>query len=90
MKYSTRIKPIAELRSRTAEIMRDLAETREPLVLTEKGEARAVLQDVRSYEETQDSLALLKILALGSRQVEQGRVHRAEDVIAELRRGKRG
>ena len=90
MKYSTRIKPITELQSHATEIMRDLAETREPLVLTEGGEARAVLQDVRSYEETQESLALLKILALGLRQVEEGRVHRAEDVISELRRGKRG
>ena len=49
----------------------ELTELREPLVITQNGEATAVMQDVASYEQTQETLALLKILALGNRQIEQ-------------------
>jgi len=85
MKYSTRIKPISYVKSNAAEIIRELADQREPLVITQNGEAKAVLQDVASYEETQETLALLKILALGSRQIEEGKVVPASQVIRRLR-----
>lgn len=85
MKYSTQIKPISYLKANAAEIVRELAERRRPLVITQNGEAKAVIQDVTSYEETQDTLALLKILALGSRQIEEGKVVPAKDVLKRLR-----
>ena len=85
MKLSTNIKPISHLKAHTAKLVRRLADEREPLVITQNGEARAVLQDVASYEQTQETLALLKVLALGVRQVEQGRVVPARDVVALLR-----
>ncbi len=85
MKYSTRIKPISYLKANAAEVVRELAEGREPLVVTVNGEARAVLQDVASYEQTQETLALLKILALGSREVEQGRLAPAAQAIRRIR-----
>ena len=85
MKYSTRIKPISYVKSNAAEIIRELADQREPLVITQNGEAKAVLQDVASYEETQETLALLKILALGNRQIEEGKVVPASQVIRRLR-----
>lgn len=88
MKYSAQIKPISYLKANAAEIVRDLAEQRRPLVITQNGEAKAVIQDVASYEETQDTLALLKILALGNRQIEEGRVAPAKDVIKRLREKK--
>jgi PHD/YefM family antitoxin component YafN of YafNO toxin-antitoxin module len=53
--------------------VRHLAEQRQPMVSTQNGEAKAVIQDVASYEETQETLALLKILVLGNRQIEEGR-----------------
>jgi prevent-host-death family protein len=74
MKYSTRIKPISYLKANAAEIVRQLTDEREPLVITQNGEAKLVVQDVASYEATQETLALLKILALGNRQVEEGKV----------------
>lgn len=74
MKYSTRIKPISYLKANAAEIVRQLTDEREPLVITQNGEAKLVLQDVASYEAAQETMALLKILALGSRQVEEGKV----------------
>ncbi|GBE46871.1 phd_YefM [bacterium BMS3Bbin12] len=85
MKYSTQIKPISYLKANAAEIMRELSEQRRPLVITQNGEAKAVIQDVVSYEETQETLALLKILALGNRQIEEGRVVRAKVAFKRLR-----
>ncbi|MDH3739630.1 MAG: type II toxin-antitoxin system Phd/YefM family antitoxin [Alphaproteobacteria bacterium] len=85
MKYSTQIKPISYIKSNAAEVLRDLEARREPLVVTQNGEARAVLQDIASYEETQETLALLKILALGNRQVETGAVVAAKGAIKRLR-----
>ena len=86
MKYSTRIKPISYLKANAAEILRTLAEERTALVITQNGEAKAVMQDVATYEQTQETLALLKILALGSRQIEDGKVVPAADAIRRLRR----
>ncbi|WP_428565958.1 MAG: type II toxin-antitoxin system Phd/YefM family antitoxin [Solidesulfovibrio sp. DCME] len=88
MKLSQRVKPISYLKAHAAEIVRELGEGAEPLVITQNGEAKAVLQDVDSYEQTQETLALLKILALGQRQVEAGKVVAAGEAMAAIR-GKR-
>jgi prevent-host-death family protein len=85
MKLSSQIKPISYLKAHTAEIVRNLGEQREPLVITQNGEAKVVIQDIESYEQTQETMALLKILALGSRQIEEGKVQPAADVIKRLR-----
>ena len=85
MRYSTRIKPISYLKANAAEVLENIREVREPLVITQNGEARAVLQDVESYEATQETLALLKLLALGNQQVAEGKVESFESVAAELR-----
>ncbi len=66
-------------------MLTQLAEQREPLVITQNGEAKAVLQDVASFEETQETLALLKVLALGQQDVEEGRIKSVADVMARLR-----
>ena len=87
MKLSKQIKPISYLKAHAAEIVRKLGEQREPLVITQNGEAKVVIQDIESYEQTQETMALLKILALGMRQIEEGKVLPAEDVIRQLREG---
>jgi len=85
MRYSTHVKPISYLKANAAEVLLQLAEQREPMVITQNGEAKAVLQDIASYEETQETLALLKILALGNRQVEEGKVKSVAEVVNRLR-----
>ena len=85
MKYSTRIKPISYVKANAAELIRELGEKREPLIITQNGEAKAVMQDVATYEQTQETLALLKILALGGRQVEEGKVVPAAEAIRRAR-----
>jgi prevent-host-death family protein len=85
MRYSTRVKPISYLKANAAEVLADLTERREPLVITQNGEAKAVMQDVASYEATQETLALLKILSLGTQDVQAGRIKSASEVVARLR-----
>ena len=85
MLRSTQIKPISYLKANAAEVLLQLAARREPLVITQNGEAKAVIQDVASYEETQETLALLKMLALGSREIETGKFKPVAEVVARLR-----
>ena len=84
MRFS-QIKPISYLKANAAEVLEHLAEKREPMLITQNGDARAVIQDVASYEETQETLALLKILALGNRELEAGKVRPVADVVRRLR-----
>lgn len=85
MRYSARVKPISYLKANAADVLARLAEEREPMVITQNGEAKAVIHDVASYEEMQETLALLKILALGSAEVEVGKVKPVSEVVARLR-----
>ena len=79
MRYSTQVKSISYLKANAADMLDKLAEQREPVLITQNGEARAVLQDVASYEEMQETLALLKLLALGQQDIDAGR-HEPVDV----------
>jgi prevent-host-death family protein len=85
MKLSNQIKPISYLKAHAADIVRNLGNQREPLIITQNGEAKVVVQDIKSYEQTQETMALLKILALGNRQVEGSRVRPATDVVQNIR-----
>jgi prevent-host-death family protein len=87
MSNALRIKPISYLKANAAEILLDLAERREPLVITQNGEAKAALQDVASFEETRETLALLKRLVVGMRDIEAGRTRPAHEVADRLRDG---
>jgi prevent-host-death family protein len=85
MRSPSRIKPISYVKANAAELIRELAETREPLVITQNGEATAVMQDVATYEATQETLALLKILALGRRQIDEGKAIPLAEAARRLR-----
>lgn len=85
MRYSTQVKPISYLKANAAEVLDQLTKQREPMVITQNGEAKAVLQDVASYEETQETLALLKILALGNQDIDAGKTRPIAEVVQRLR-----
>jgi len=89
MNYSTRIKPISYLKANAAEVLEQLADRREPLVITQNGEAKAVIQDIASFEQTQETLALLKILALGSKELEEGKTLPSTEAFSRLRSKRR-
>lgn len=84
MKYSTQVKPISYLKGHAAEIVRDISESGEPMLITQNGEAKLVVMDVRSFEQLEETLALLKILAMGNRDIEQGDFRDAADVFDDL------
>ena len=85
MKLSTQIKPIGYLKAHSSEIVRKLGDRGEPLVIMQNGAAKVVLQDIDSFEKTQETMALLKMVALGNRQTEAGQAQPAGEVIAWLR-----
>lgn len=87
MQYSTQVKPITHLKAHAAEVLLQLSERREPLIITQNGEAKAVIQDVASYEETQETLALLKLLAIGNRELEEGQSSSLAKASKRLRSG---
>jgi prevent-host-death family protein len=85
MSLAKQIKPISYLKANTAEAVRTVTETGEPLFITQNGEAKIVVEDIRTYEETQETLALLKILALGEAEVNRGETVPMSDAIEAIR-----
>ncbi|MBM3596934.1 MAG: type II toxin-antitoxin system Phd/YefM family antitoxin [Alphaproteobacteria bacterium] len=85
MKLAGKVKPISYLKAHAPEVIRGLDEHGEPVILTVRGEAKAVLQDIASFEQEQETLALLKILALGNQSVITGRLGPARAAFARIR-----
>jgi prevent-host-death family protein len=81
---STHIKPISYLKSHTAQIVKELSASREPMVITQNGEATLVVLDIKSFEERENTLALLKLLTLGQCEIERGQFRSADEVFASL------
>ncbi len=73
MKYSESIKPISYLKTHASKVIKDVAENQKTLVITHNGEAKVVLQDVKVFEKTQESIALLKMLALSGKEIKLGK-----------------
>lgn len=86
MRLSDRVKPISYLKAHAPEIVRELGQGGAPLVVTVHDEAKAVLQDIGAYERQQETLALLKLLALSQQDVDAGRIHDAEEAFTDLAR----
>ena len=85
MKRNSRIKPISYLKANAAKVVRGLAEGDGPLIITQNGEATAVIEDIATYERTQETLAMLKVLALGEKQVREGRTVTVETAMRRYR-----
>ena len=88
MKLSERIKPISYLKANAAEVIQKLAEHQQPMIITVNGEAKAVLQDIDSYEQMQEAIALLKIVAMGEKDIREGRVLPLDEAFKRIREGK--
>ncbi len=89
MKLSSQVKPISYLKSNAADIVRHLGEQQEPLIITQNGEAKVVIQDIKSYEKQLQTMMLLKALALGNQQIEAGKTQPAAQAFDEIRSAKR-
>lgn len=85
MKFSEAVKPISYLKTHASEVVRDVSENQKTLVITHNGEAKVILQDVKVYEKTQESLALLKILALSGKEIRKGNYRPIEQSFENIR-----
>ena len=84
MKPSESIKPISFLKAHASEMIRDVNENHKTLIITQNGEAKVVIQDVKSYENMRETNALLKILAMSSNNIKQGRIKKADAAFADI------
>ncbi|MBM3646128.1 MAG: type II toxin-antitoxin system Phd/YefM family antitoxin [Alphaproteobacteria bacterium] len=86
MPSASRIKPISYFKANAAEIIDEMRRGAEPMIITQNGEATAIVQDIHSWEKTQEALAMLKILALGKAEAAAGRVEPAQQAMANARK----
>ena len=84
MKLSSGVKPISYFKAHASEVIKDVVDNKTTMVITQNGEAKVILQDVRSYEEMQESLAMLKIFALSTKSINEGNYKSAEKAFADL------
>jgi len=84
MNITNDIKPITYLKSRAADVLRQINETRRPVIITQNGEPRAVLQDPESYENMRNAIGILKLMSQGEDDVKQGNVEAQENVFKDI------
>lgn len=90
MNFLKNIQPISYLKTNTSDVIKQVQLTHEPVMITVNGKVQAVVQDTLSYQQTQDQIALLRILALGKQQIEEGNVTDHDDFFAELEKDDEG
>ncbi len=81
MNISEDIKPITYLKSRAADLLKQINETHRPVIITQNGEPKAVLQDPKSYENMRNAIGILKLISLGEEDIRAGRVKSQEEVF---------
>ncbi len=84
MSIENDIRPITYLKTRTAELLRQINETRRPVIITQNGEPRAVLQDPQSYESMKNALGLLKLISQGEEDIRKGKVKPQAEVFKKI------
>lgn len=81
MQLMNDIKPITYLKSRAADVLKHINETHRPMIITQNGEAKAVIQDPQSYEDMKNAISLLKLLSFAEEDIKNGNLHSEEDVF---------
>jgi len=84
MKISTDIRPISFLKSKAADMLKQVNETRRPIIITQNGEPRAVLQDPESYENMRNAIGLMKLISLGEEDVVKEKLKDQDEVFSDL------
>jgi prevent-host-death family protein len=86
MLLSESVKPISYIKAHASEVLEDVARTRSPIIITQNGHAKAVIQDLRSYEEMQESLAMMKVVLAGRKDIEDGCVKPLDEAFKSIRK----
>ncbi len=84
MKISTDIKPVTYLKSRAADMLKQVNETHRPIIITQNGEPKAVLQDPESYENMRNMIGIMKLISLGEEDIRSGKSKRQIVVFSDL------
>ncbi len=84
MSLAEQIRPITYLKTSAAEIVKEFAENPEPIIITQNGEAKMVVMDIHEYEKQQETMALLKLLALGRKEFQEGKYSDVETFLDEM------
>jgi len=84
MNITSDIKPVTYLKSKTADLLKQINETHRPVIITQNGEPRAVIQDPESYENMRNAIGLLKLISQGENDIREGRVKSQEEVFNDL------
>ena len=85
MQFHSDIKPISWLKNNAKQLIESVDTTGNPMIITQNGEAKAVVMNVREYDQMQESLALLRLLADSSADVEAGNLRDSDEVFADIR-----
>ena len=80
------IKPVSYMKTNAVKMMKYVNEQKSPIIITQNGEAKAVLVDIETYQNTQDAFALMNIIKIAEKDIANGRVRKADDVFKELKR----
>ena len=75
------IKPVTYLKNRAADVLKHINETHRPMIITQNGEAKAVIQDPKSYEDMKNAISILKLLSFAEEDIKNGNLHTEEDVF---------
>ncbi len=86
MQFHSDIKPISWLKNNAKQLIESVDKTGNPMIITQNGEAKAVVMNVREYDQMQESLAMLRLLADSSADVEAGNLRSSDEVFADARR----
>ena len=86
MKPSEDIKPISYFKAHASEVITDVSNNHKTMIITQNGEAKVVVQDIRTFEQSQESLALLKILAISANHLKKGRVKPIKNAFDDLKK----
>ncbi|RMR02948.1 type II toxin-antitoxin system Phd/YefM family antitoxin [Pseudomonas syringae group genomosp. 3] len=84
MSLATHIRPITYLKTSAAEIVKEFSVNPEPIIITQNGEPKMVVMDIHDYEKQQETLALLKLLALGTKEIKEGKFSDANAFLNEM------
>ena len=83
---SESVKSISYVKTHASEVINGVVETHEPVFITQNGEAKAVLLDTESYQEMINTIGILKLISLGEKDIEEGKITKNADVFRELRK----
>jgi prevent-host-death family protein len=84
MNISKDIKPVTYLKAKAADLLKQINETHRPVIITQNGEPRAVLQDPESYENMRNAIGILKLISQGEKDIRNGRAKSQEDVFKNI------